>query len=104
MSSIGLLRAALQLQDFCDEKDWRCCFIGGIAVLRWGQSRVIDRASEFEYMPDLKLRTCSAEDLMVMKLFAGRAIDIRDAEGIAVHHHKTLDWAYIGEQLGPFAE
>jgi hypothetical protein len=51
-----------------------------------------------------ELRTCSAEDLMVMKLFASRAIDIRDAEGIAVRHEKTLDWKYIEEQLAPLAE
>jgi hypothetical protein len=52
----------------------------------------------------LALRTCSAEDLLVMKLFASRAIDIRDAEGIAVRNDKTLDWRYIEEQLTPLAE
>jgi len=41
---------------------------------------------------------------MVMKLFAPRAIDIRDAEGIAVRHDKTLDWGYIDVQLTPLAE
>ena len=41
---------------------------------------------------------------MVMKLFASRAIDIRDAEGIAVRHDKTLDWRYIKKQLTPLAE
>ena len=65
---------------------------------------VIERASLFEFAPGLKLRTCSAEDLMVMKLFAGRAIDVRDAEGIAVRHEKTLDWGYVEEQLVPLAE
>ena len=39
-----------------------------------------------------------------MKLFAGRAIDIRDAEGIAVRQEKTLDWRYIEDQLIPLAE
>jgi hypothetical protein len=41
---------------------------------------------------------------MVMKLFASRAIDIRDTEGIAVRHFATLDWHYIEEQLVPLAE
>ena len=41
---------------------------------------------------------------MVMKLFASRAIDIRDAEGIAIRHDKTLDWDYIETQLIPLAE
>jgi hypothetical protein len=65
---------------------------------------VIQRASPFEFAPGLELRTCSAEDLMVMKLFASRAIDIRDAEGIAVRHDNTLDWRYIEEQLRPLAD
>jgi hypothetical protein len=39
-----------------------------------------------------------------MKLFASRAIDIRDAEGVAVRHDKILDWSYIEEQLTPLAE
>lgn len=41
---------------------------------------------------------------MAMKLFANRAIDIRDAEGIAVRHNKTLDWRYVEEQLASLAE
>ena len=65
---------------------------------------VIERSTQFEFAPGVELRTCSAEDLMVMKLFASRGIDIRDAEGIAVRHDKTLDWRYIEEQLTPLAE
>jgi hypothetical protein len=65
---------------------------------------VVQRATPFEFAPGLSLRTCSAEDLMVMKLFASRPIDIRDAEGIAVRHDKTLDWGYIEEHLTPLAE
>ncbi|MEO8596206.1 MAG: nucleotidyl transferase AbiEii/AbiGii toxin family protein [Candidatus Solibacter sp.] len=64
---------------------------------------VIQRATLFEFVPGLELRTCSAEDLMVMKLFASRAIDIRDAEGIAVRQ-RTLDWHYVKEHLTPLAE
>ena len=64
----------------------------------------VERSTLFEFAPGLKLRICSAEDLMVMKLFASRAIDIRDAEGIAVRHDKILDWRYVEEQLIPLAE
>src|SRR6187402_2297289 len=164
---ITIFQSAVELQGFCDEQGWRSCFIGGIAVQRWGQARVtrdiditlltgfgneaafveallsrytprtpdaaqfalrsrvlllkspsgigidvslgalpfedlaVQRASHYEYAPGLALRTCSAEDLMVMKLFASRGIDIRDAEGIAVRHDKTLDWRYIETQLIP---
>lgn len=65
---------------------------------------VVRRATSFEFAPGLELRTCSAEDLMVMKLFASRPIDIRAAEGIAVRHENTLDWRYVEEQLIPLAE
>ena len=57
---------------------------------------VVQRATLFEFAPQLELRTCSAEDLMVMKLFASRPM--------AVRHDKTLDWHYIEEQLSPLAE
>jgi len=65
---------------------------------------LVQRATLFEFAPGLELRTCSAEDLMVMKLLASRAIDIRDAEGIAVRHERTLDWRYIKDQLTPLAD
>ena len=64
----------------------------------------MERATPYEFSPGLALRTCSAEDLMVMKLFASRAIDIRDAEGIAVRNDKTLEWSYVEEHLIPLAE
>lgn len=135
---ITIFQTAFELQDFCDRRGWSSCFIGGIAVQRWGQARVtrdvdialltgfggedsfigpllaqyaprntgaaqfarrsrvlllrsssgigislgglpfehlvVRRAALFEFAPGLDLRICSAEDLMVMKLFASRAI------------------------------
>ena len=38
----ALLAFARQLQDFCEEQEWRFCFIGGIAVQKWSQPRVTD--------------------------------------------------------------
>jgi len=167
---IDLLDTAVQVQSFCISQGWRYCFIGGLAVQRWGEVRVtrdvditlitgfggeaefidtllqryaprladaapfalksrvlllrsssgigidvslgalpyedliVERATPFEFAPGIVLRTCSAEDLMVMKLFASRPIDIRDAEGIAVRHDRTLDWRYVEEHLMPLAE
>jgi len=46
----------------------------------------------------------AAEDLVVLKLFASRPLDIRDAEGVVVRHKDQLDWSYIEEQLHPLAE
>lgn len=35
----AVIRAAAELQSFCDAHRWRACFIGGLAVLRWGEPR-----------------------------------------------------------------
>jgi hypothetical protein len=64
----------------------------------------IERASVFDPSPGLRLRTCSAEDLVVFKLFASRPQDLQDAKGIAVRHRDTLDWDYVATQLSPLAE
>ena len=37
-----LFEVARQLQQFCDSQGWRSCFIGGLAVQRWGEPRDID--------------------------------------------------------------
>lgn len=34
-----LLEAAAELQTVCGAHGWRYCFIGGLAVLRWGEPR-----------------------------------------------------------------
>jgi len=167
---IDVVEIAGQLQAFCDEQGWKSCFIGGIAVQRWGQPRVtldvdltlltgfgnedrfidkllttyspriqnaaefarrrrvlllvapsgtgidislgalpfeenvVQRATSFTYPPGIDLRTCSAEDLIVLKLFASRAIDIRDAEMVAARQKGMLDWRYIEDQLRPLVE
>jgi hypothetical protein len=52
----------------------------------------------------VSLRTCSAEDLIVMKAFASRGQDWVDVEGIIVRQTGALDWTYIDRQLRPLAE
>jgi nucleotidyltransferase AbiEii toxin of type IV toxin-antitoxin system len=167
---IDLFETARQLQMFCDRQGWRSCFIGGIAVQRWGEPRVtrdadlalltgfggedafidtllaaysgrienarefarryrvlllsapggigldislgalpfeesvVSRATAFSFGPGIEIQTCSAEDLVVLKLFASRPLDIRDAEGVVVRQGDHLDWRYIEEQLGPLAD
>jgi hypothetical protein len=64
----------------------------------------VERASYYSFEPGCDLRICSAEDLLVFKIFASRPLDLRDAEGVVVRHYKTLDWRYIEEQLTPLAE
>lgn len=167
---IEVLRAAADLQAFCEAQQWRFCIIGGLALLRWGEPRetvdvdvtllagfgdeerfleplleryaarvedpvqfaltrrvlllratsgvgldialgglpfeetAISRSSHFAYSTAVRLRTCSAEDLIVMKAFAARTKDWLDVEGIIIRQETRLDWDYIYRQLRPLAE
>jgi hypothetical protein len=167
---IKLFELAQELQTFCENNRWNYCFIGGLALQRWGeprltqdidltlvngfgneepfiqallkiysaripdaeefalQSRVlllhskngigidialgglsfeslaVKRSSFFEFTPGNSIRTCSAEDLVVLKAFADRAKDWVDISGILVRQSKGLDWDYILTQLKPLVE
>ena len=166
---IELIRVAADLQTFCEARRWRFCFIGGLALQRWGEpretvdvdvtlvtgfggeepfitalldrydgripdaagfaranrvlllraasgvgidvalgglpfeERIVERASPFPFPGEVSLRTCSAEDLVVLKAFAARGRDWVDVEGIIVRQTGTLDWSYIDEHLAPLA-
>jgi predicted nucleotidyltransferase len=166
---IALIEQAVELQAFLNDRGWRFCFIGGLAVIRWGEPRLtrdidvslftgfgveedfakplidaftprigdalqfarvnrvlllqgsdqvgidialaglpfeeamIGRATEFEYLPGARLRTVSAEDLIVLKAFANRPLDWHDVTGIAARQPK-LDWPAIFERLRPLVE
>jgi hypothetical protein len=63
----------------------------------------VERSSLFEFAPRRPLRTCSAEDLVVLKLFAYRPQDVLDVETV-VTRQGGLDWDYIETNLAPFAE
>lgn len=52
------------------------------------------RAKRLEFAPGLTLPCCTAEDLFVMKVFAGRERDWLDAAGI-VRRQTSLDREYI---------
>jgi hypothetical protein len=165
-----IIKAARDLQEVCESERWRYCFIGGLALQRWGQPRetvdvdltlltgfgteeryiqkllqffrprielaaefarerrillltsaqgvgldialaglpyeelIIERASPFMYPPDIELRTCSAEDLIVLKAFANRLQDWADIERIIMRQTDALDWDYTMAQLAPLVE
>ena len=165
-----VIRAAAELQSLCESEGWRFCFIGGVALQRWGEPRetidvdmtlltgfsgeevyiqkllqhfqpripdaaefaltrrvllaqaasgvgldialgglpfeesAVARSTLFRFPGDVFLRTCSAEDLIVMKAFAVRARDWLDVEGIIVRQTGKLDWAYILGHLEPLVE
>jgi Nucleotidyl transferase AbiEii toxin, Type IV TA system len=65
---------------------------------------VVQRSSDFLYPPNVALRTCSAEDLIVLKAFAGRSQDWADVEQVIVRQTGKLDWKHIDQHLRPLAE
>jgi hypothetical protein len=74
--------------------------LGGIPF----EESAVARSSLFEYPESRLLRTCSADDLIVMKAFAARGKDWVDIEGIIVRQTGKLDWTYILSQLTPLVE
>jgi hypothetical protein len=65
---------------------------------------MVQRSSLFAFPPGVELRTCSAEDLVVMKAFAGRGQDWVDVERVIIRQSGKLDWTYIFDRLRPLAE
>jgi hypothetical protein len=68
------------------------------------EARAIERSSTFRFPPDVNLRTCSAEDLIVLKVFADRPRDWADVEGILVRQTGRLDWGHVRDELAPLLE
>ena len=167
---IEVFRAAVALQSLCHAQGWKYCFIGGLALQRWGEVReTVDvdltlltgfgqeesfiatllenfeprvpdaaafalsrrvlllrapsgvgidvalgglpfeelaaaRATDHTFPGGLTIRTCSAEDLIVMKAFASRPKDWIDIEGIIIRQSDKLDWAHIIGQIKPLSE
>ena len=165
----GVLGAALEVQEFLSHAGERFCFIGAIALQRWGEPRLtrdvdvtvlapygderpcadrllarfrprisdarefavrnrvlliqseggipidvafgalpfeercVARSSLWALASEAVLRTCSAEDLVVLKAFASRPQDWVDVESIAIRLRSTLDWKLVFEELEPLA-
>ena len=68
------------------------------------EERVVARSSAFAFEPDVSLVTCSAEDLVILKAFAGRVQDWMDVEGIIVRQGARLDRALVLEELRPLLD
>ncbi|MBI1337443.1 MAG: hypothetical protein GC164_10830 [Phycisphaera sp.] len=168
---VDLFRCALRLQGHLEKLEARYCFIGGVALQRWGEprltldvdvtvytgshdelgfiqsllniypprydntvdfartrrilllndnqqsigidislgalmyeERVIERATRYDFWGGIKLLTCSAEDLVVLKAFADRGQDWVDIEYVLVRQGDKLDRLLIERELGPLVE
>ena len=79
-----LLEAAQEIQQFCRSRQWRFCFIGGIAVQHWGEARLTRDA-------DLTVFTGIGEEpRYVDELLGGFASRIEDARGLALDRLEEL--------------
>jgi hypothetical protein len=161
---------ARDIQQICRDSGWRFCFIGGVAVQRWGEprfthdadltvitgfghetryidrllqtfpsrvpdpagfalksrvlllkapngipidvslgaldyeERMVGRGSDWEAAKGASLRTCGAEDLIVLKVFAGRDGDWKDVQGVVARQSGMLDTDLILRELDPLLE
>ena len=68
------------------------------------EERLVERSSDFAVAAGVTLRTCSAEDLVVLKAFAGRDLDWADVRGIAVRQAGRLDETLIFRELEPLLD
>jgi hypothetical protein len=68
------------------------------------EARSIERGSAWIARPGIELFTCSAEDLIVHKVFASRLKDWADVESILSVQRERLNVAQILEELIPLAE
>ena len=79
-----LFQAGLEFQQFIQEKKWQFCFIGGLAVIRWGEVRVTQ---------DVDLSLLSGfgnEDTFVDSLLSQFKSRISDAEEFALTNRVLL--------------
>ena len=68
------------------------------------EERSVARASPHAFAPGCRLRTCSAEDLVIHKCFASRDHDWADVEGILIRNLRRLDFSLIRSELRSLAE
>lgn len=68
------------------------------------EERAVERASGWTVPGSAALRTCGAEDLVVMKVFAGREQDWLDVRGVLVRQREILDIDLVIDELTPLLD
>jgi hypothetical protein len=68
------------------------------------EEAIIGRAQPVEFLEDVSLNVCSADDLVVLKAFANRAKDWMDIEGIILRQRSILDRPQILDLLTPLCD
>ena len=68
------------------------------------EMRSIERSTFWSYTPRRSIRTCSADDLVVHKAFAGRDRDWSDVDMVLLRQGKKLNVPQIMQELVPLTE
>ena len=68
------------------------------------EARAVERSSVFAVGAGASLQTCSAEDLVVLKVLAGREKDWLDVEGVVLRQGESLDTELVFRELEPLLE
>lgn len=68
------------------------------------EEAIIRRAPLHAFGADTALPVVTAEDLIVLKAFAGRNRDWEDIRGVIARNHPTLNWGHIESTLEPLLE
>jgi hypothetical protein len=68
------------------------------------EARAVSRATGYAVEGGTMLIVCSAEDLIVMKAFAGRERDWLDIEGVLLRQRGRLDLNLVWAELAPLLE
>ena len=74
--------------------------IGGMPF----EERMLERASYWNVLGKNQIRTCSAEDLVILKAFASRPQDWIDIKNVAIRQAARLNRSLILEELTPLVE
>lgn len=68
------------------------------------ESRMMDRASPWRLNDGRTLLTCSAEDLIVQKVFAGRDQDWVDVGNVVCRQRDSIDRQLVLQEVAPLLE
>ena len=93
----GAAKFAIDSKVILAESSHRVAFDIALAQFDF-EKAIIERATNFEYAPRVELLTISAEDLIVLKAFAGREQDWKDVKGI-IASNSDLDVEFIQIKL-----
>ena len=74
--------------------------LGGVPF----EERSVERSSLWTVSENIRLTTCSPEDLVIHKTFASRARDWLDLERIVQRQGNRLNFRLIFEELRPLLE